>query len=142
MVVPYLHYLSNFRLPGRIPVSDHILVIDDDDALRLLYEHDLGRSGYLVDTASCASEAVERFSEGNYDLAIVDIEMPGTDGLELLGQLREMSPHTRLVINSAYSSYKADFNSWLADGYIVKSSDLEPLKSKIKELLVKSDRRK
>ncbi len=123
-------------------MANHIIVIDDDEALRLLYTQDLGRSGYTVDTASCASDAIERFSETNYDLAIVDIEMPGTDGLELLGQLREISPETRLVINSAYSTYKADFNSWLADGYIVKSSDLEPLKTKIKELLVKSDRRK
>lgn len=123
-------------------MADHILVIDDDEALRLLYEHDLARMGYTVDTASCASDAVARFSEKHYALAVVDIEMPGTDGLELLGKLREISPRTPLVINSAYSTYKADFNSWLADGYIVKSSDLEPLKMKIKELLVTSDRRK
>jgi hypothetical protein len=52
--------------------------------------------------------------------------------------LRKISPGTALVINSAYSTYKADFKSWLADGYIVKSSNLGPLKEKIKDLLVKS----
>lgn len=122
-------------------MADRILVIDDEKALRLLYTRELGREGYEVEAACDAAEAIDMFAKTNYDLAIVDIEMPGMDGLELMGKLRKLSPHTRLVINSAYSTYKADFNSWLSDGYIVKSSDLTPLKSKLKELLVKSDSR-
>jgi len=41
----------------------------------------------------------------------------------------------RVILNSAYSTYKIDFQSWLADDYIVKSSDLDPLKSRIRQLL-------
>lgn len=112
-----------------------ILIIDDDENHRLLYSRELNREGFTVATAGCADEAVARFAEGGVSLAVIDIEMPGLDGLQLLGKLREISPNTPLVINSAYSTYKADFKSWLADGYIVKSSDLQPLKDKIRELL-------
>lgn len=123
-------------------MADRILVIDDEKSLQILYAHELRREGYEVETASDAAEAIDMFSKESYELALVDIEMPGMDGLQLMGKLRDIAPDTRLVVNSAYSTYKADFNSWLADGYIVKSSDLEPLKTKIKELLVKSDKRK
>jgi DNA-binding NtrC family response regulator len=119
-------------------MTENILIIDDEKALRLLYSQELERSGYRVKTAANASEAEAIISKEDFALAVVDIEMPGTDGLALLGKLREMAPGMALVINSAYSTYKADFNSWLANGYIVKSSDLGPLKDKIKDLLVKS----
>ncbi len=121
-------------------MADRILVIDDEESLRLLYTSELARVGYQVESAADANEAMAMFSDGDYALAIVDIEMPGLDGLELLGKLREIDPATPLVLNSAFSTYKSDFKSWLADGYIVKSSDLEPLKTKIKELLVLRDK--
>ncbi|MEW6412642.1 MAG: response regulator [Candidatus Zixiibacteriota bacterium] len=114
----------------------NILIVDDDDSLRLLYKAELTRDGYTVETASNAEEALQQVSRQNYALAIVDIEMPGMSGLELLGKLRQAAPDTCLVVNSAYSTYKADFNSWLADRYVVKSSDLEPLKQNIRELMV------
>ena len=120
-------------------MENRILIIDDEESLRLLYASELTRDGYQVESAANGDEALEMFSEGKYDLAIVDIEMPGLNGLELLGRLREIDPSTSLVLNSAFSTYKADFKSWVADGYIVKSSDLEPLKNKIKELLVLRD---
>ena len=121
-------------------MADRILVIDDEESLRLLYTSELARDGYQVESAADADQAMEMFSNGDYALAIVDIEMPGLDGLELLSKLREIDPSTPLVLNSAFSTYKADFKSWVADGYIVKSSDLEPLKTKIKELLVLRDK--
>ena len=120
-------------------MNPRILIIDDDDNHRLLYSRALSQAGYDVETASCADEALSRFNDRSFSLAVVDIEMPGLDGLELLGRLRELSPSTALVINSAYSTYKADFKSWVADGYVVKSSDLGPLKEKIKELLGSQD---
>lgn len=116
-------------------MNPSILVIDDDENHRLLYSRALTQAGYEVETAACADEALARLNDRSFALAVVDIEMPGLDGLDLLGRLREISPSTALVINSAYSTYKADFKSWVADGYVVKSSDLGPLKEKIRELL-------
>lgn len=120
-------------------MNPRILVVDDDENHRLLYSRALRQSGYEVETASDADEALARCGDRSFSVAVVDIEMPGLDGLELLGKLREKWPSMSLIINSAYSTYKADFKSWVADGYVIKSSDLEPLKEKIRELLGSQD---
>lgn len=120
-------------------MGDRILVIDDDQSLRLLYKSELEQQGYQVDTVGSGDEALEIVGKTRYDVAVVDIEMPGISGLELLSRLRELTPQTALLLNSAYSNYKDDFNSWVADGYLVKSSDLTQLKETVKELMVPSD---
>ena len=120
-------------------MSQRILIIDDDDKLRLLYRTELSQAGYAVETAATAAEALEKITVQKFSVAVLDIEMPDMSGLEVLGKLRELSPHTSVVLNSAYSTYKSDFKSWLADAYVVKSSNLEPLKEKIKELVVPRD---
>ena len=116
-------------------MAAQILIIDDDSNIRLLYKHELIQEGYNVVTAASADEALEQLAANEYQIAVLDIEMPDMSGLELLGKIREISPDTPVILNSAYSTYKSDFNSWLANAYVVKSSDLKPLKEKIKELL-------
>ena len=115
-------------------MNTRILIVDDDEGIRILYERELSQDGYEVAMASSATEAIAMSSENPFSLVILDIEMPGMSGLEILGKLREISPETPIILSTAYSSYKMDFQSWLADAYIVKSSDLEPLKRKIREL--------
>lgn len=112
-----------------------ILIVDDEKALRLLYATDLTASGYQVDVAAGAAEALDKVDNKKYDLIILDIEMPDMSGMEALELLRKKSPDTKLLINSAYSIYKSDFQSWLADDYLVKTSDLSILKDTIERLL-------
>jgi DNA-binding response OmpR family regulator len=119
-------------------MANRILVVDDDDRIRLLYQKELSQSGYRVETAASGREAIEKTGAGSFDLAVLDIEMPDLSGLEVLSRMREQAPHMAVILNSAYSTYKSDFQSWLADAYIVKSSDMDPLKAKIKELLERS----
>ncbi len=57
------------------------------------------------------------------------------DGIEALGKMVERFKDIPVILNTAYSSYKEDFRSWAAEGYVVKSSDLTELKHKIKEVL-------
>ncbi len=116
-------------------MSAHIIIIDDDRNIRLLYQHELSCEGYQVETASSAAEAIKKTTAEPFSLAVLDIEMPDMSGLELLGKLRELRPNMPVILNSAYSTYKSDFKSWLADAYVVKSSDIEPLKQTIKEML-------
>ena len=71
-----------------------------------------------------------------YDLIVLDIELEESSGLDLLKQIKHEYPDIMVVLNSAYAVYKSDFHTWLADGYIVKSSDIKPLKDKIESLLV------
>ncbi len=111
-----------------------VLVIDDDAALRLLYEKQLSLSGFQVDTAGGGEAGLTAARDNSYDVIILDIEMPGMDGLQVLHQLRQVAPNSRILLNSAYDIYRHDFQSWLADDYLVKSSNMQPLIDKLNEL--------
>ncbi|HAR35882.1 MAG TPA: two-component system response regulator [Acidobacteria bacterium] len=112
-----------------------ILLVEDDHSLSLLYQEELAREGYEVVLAGDAESALEKISSGPFDLIITDIRMPGKDGIELISSIMGMRKDIPIIINTAYQSYKGDFMTWAADAYLIKSSSLEELKSKIKELL-------
>jgi DNA-binding response OmpR family regulator len=112
-----------------------ILVVEDEKNLRLLYKHDLEQEGYAVVTASNAVEGLHALETEAPDLVILDIRMPGMDGLEAMGRILEKDPKIPVVLNSAYSSYKDNFLSWSADAYIIKSADTTELRAKVRELI-------
>lgn len=112
-----------------------ILVVDDERPILLLYEQELREEGYHVVVADNARTAVERLEEIRPDLVVLDIRMPGMDGLEALAQILDRDDKPAVIINSAYSSYKDNFMSWAADAYVVKSSDVSELKTTIKKLI-------
>jgi DNA-binding response OmpR family regulator len=112
-----------------------ILVVDDEDHIRKLYEKELTEEGYQVRTATRGEEALKIAESQPPDVVILDIKLEGQNGLEILGNLRKINPNLPIILNSAYSIYKSDFHSWLADAYLVKSPNLEELKSKIRELI-------
>ncbi|HQO04508.1 MAG TPA: response regulator [Fervidobacterium sp.] len=116
-------------------MSKRILVVEDEPNMRLLVTEELMDAGYEVDEAENGEAALKRFGEKTYDLVTIDIEMPGMDGLELAGRLREIRKETKLVLLTAYSHYKSDMASWAADAYIVKSSDLTELKEVVSRLI-------
>ena len=93
--------------------------------------------GVDVGTAGTADEGVQCVREGSWDLVILDIRMPGKDGLEALGEMLAEQRDIRVIINSAYGTFKDNFMSWAAEDYVVKSSDLTELKSKVTEVLAR-----
>ena len=114
-----------------------ILLVEDHKNERLLYEQELRLEDYEVITAIDGKEALEKVQEQPPDLIIMDICMPKMDGIEAMGRIVSKHKGIPIIINTAYDSYKDNFMSWLADAYIVKSSDLTELKNKIKELLTR-----
>ncbi|HZN60687.1 MAG TPA: response regulator [Planctomycetota bacterium] len=112
-----------------------VLVADDEVSIRKLYHRELSREGYNVLFASNASEAIQLSRESHPDLVILDIRMPGMDGIEAMGRILEENNELPIVINTAYSSYKDSFLSWSADAYVTKSSDLTELKDTVRNLL-------
>jgi DNA-binding response OmpR family regulator len=115
-----------------------LLIVDDEKNLRMLYKTEFEVEGYSVDTAPDAQEALSMFERERYDLVILDIKMPGMDGVEALGKFLGRDNKIPVVINSAYDSYKDNFMSWTADSYVIKSADLTELKQKVKEALGES----
>ena len=118
-------------------MSVKILVVDDEENLRFLYERELMDEGYEIILARDGRECLDMVTQHSPDLIILDIRMPRMDGLEAIGKIIEINKDIPIIINSAYSTYKDDFMSWAADAYVVKSYDLDSLKSTIREVLEK-----
>jgi DNA-binding NtrC family response regulator len=114
-----------------------LLVVDDEKNIRRLYETELGRDGYEVVTAESAEEALDVIAESSPDLVVLDIRLEGMDGIDCLRNIMEKRRDLPVILNSAYSTYKQDFASWMADAYVVKSADLTELKDTIKDVLEK-----
>jgi len=79
-------------------------VVDDDEEICYLLRDVLEQEGYLVKTATRGKEAIEMASKEFFNLAIVDLKMPGMWGMEVVKAIRGISPHTLIIINTAYAS--------------------------------------
>ncbi len=115
-----------------------ILIVDDEAHIRTLYRTVFIDSGYRVEIAAGCDEALKLMEKTPFDLIILDIELENESGLDLLNIVRQRFRDCAIILNSAYSTYKSDFQSWLADAYIMKTSDLGPLKDEVKNLLGES----
>ncbi len=112
-----------------------ILVVEDEASLRLLYEQELREEGYEVVTVESGEEALKKLEGDRIDLVVLDIRLTGMNGLEALEEMLLKNRNLKVIINTAYANYKDDFSSWLADAYLIKSSDLTELKATIRKLL-------
>ena len=112
-----------------------ILVIEDEKNLRQLYKQDLELDGHTVVTAKSAEEGLKKVETEAPDLVVLDIRMPGMDGLEAMGRILDQLPSVPVLLNTAYSSYQDSFLSWGADAYVIKSSDTGELRREVEQLL-------
>ena len=118
-------------------ISKKILIVDDEEPIRMLYKSELEEEGYHVILASNAQEALQIVESAAIDLIVLDIKMPGMNGIEAMQKIVAKKKNIPIIINSAYPHFKDSFMTWVAEEYVVKSSNLEELKDKIKHLLTK-----
>ncbi len=112
-----------------------ILVVDDDAALRMLYEEELSNEGWDIVLACSGEEALQKISAKKPDIVVLDIRMEGIDGLETLQKIMTGDKSIPVILNTAYGSYQDDFRTWAGDAYIVKSSNLDELRTTIRKIL-------
>jgi len=116
----------------------NLLVIDDEGDIRYLYAAELEDEGHTVVACGNSQEALERMKHQAFDLVVLDIQLAQESGLELLQKIAKEQEDVPVILCTAYSSYKDDFSSWLADAYVVKSSDLDELKSEVRRILAQN----
>lgn len=116
-------------------MSKRVLVVDDEEGIRVLYKEEFEEAGFSVTLAADGEEALKLIEADAPDLVVMDIKMPGIDGVELLREVKERCKDLPIILSTAYPHYKHEFGTWACDAYVVKSSDLTELKDKIKEIL-------
>jgi two-component system phosphate regulon response regulator OmpR len=115
----------------------HILAVDDDDRLRDLLKRYLAREGHDVTTAKDAASARKFMSAMSFDLVILDVMMPGEDGLSLLKDMRELESQTPVILLTARGlpAERIEGLKLGADDYLPKPFEPEELALRIGSIL-------
>ena len=112
-----------------------ILIVEDEAHLRLLYEIELNHAGFRTMTAASASECLEYIETMPIDLVVLDIRMPGMDGIEVLQKIIARRRNLPVVIHTAFGSYRDNYLTWGAAAYLIKSADMKELVATLRRLL-------
>ena len=120
-------------------VAPLVLIVDDDFHTAQLFEMIVVRAGFESLTALDAQEAITLLTERRPDLVLLDLGLPGMNGLELITYIRaqEALAHTRILIVSAYTDMITRAKRSNADDYLVKPISNTQLVAKINALLDK-----
>jgi DNA-binding response OmpR family regulator len=118
----------------------NILIVEDDANQRLLYREIFEAEGFEVVEAGDGRTAIASIQRDPPDAVILDIAMPGMDGLQTLLRIHDMNRKLPVVINSAYAAYRDRYTSWLADAYVVKSSNPGELQCAVRAALGRRSR--
>jgi len=114
-----------------------ILIVDDETVVRDSLGKWFEEEGYNVETATTARDALLKLPGQRWDVALVDIKMPGMDGLELQRKLREVDPEILIIIMTGYASVETAVQA-LKDGaydYITKPFDPDDLAHLVRKAL-------
>jgi two-component system, OmpR family, phosphate regulon response regulator OmpR len=117
----------------------HILVIDDDDGIRSLVKKYLNENKYLVTTASSAEDASEKIKIIKFDLIILDIMMPGKNGLEFINEHKnELDTPIILLTAKGQANERVEGLEIGADDYLPKPFEPKELILRIKNILYRT----
>ncbi len=118
-------------------MNDKILVVDDEESLRLTMKLKLKGAGFDVDVAEDGEAAIEKLKLQKFDAVLLDINMPRMSGIEALGIIRQQFPQTETIMLTGF----ADFSTAIeclkngARDYLVKPIDTTELITRLKSLL-------
>ena len=111
-----------------------LLLVDDEEDLVSALAERLALRDFEVTAATSGAEASRCFDQGDFDVVLLDVKMPGTSGLELLEEMGRKSPDVPVILLSGYGSAR-DARRGIAAGavdYMVKPLDIEELVAKIR----------
>ncbi|HEX4310301.1 MAG TPA: sigma-54 dependent transcriptional regulator [Acidobacteriaceae bacterium] len=135
---------GTLAVPANAPIgssepSPRILIIDDEAAIRESLETLLSLEGYTVDTAENGELGLERIAEQPYDLVLLDLALPGRNGIEILGTLRERELNLPVIMITAFGTVDnvVDAIRGGAQNFVQKPWDNEKLLADIRAAIAR-----
>ena len=116
-------------------IMKKILLVDDEESIHVLYREELEEQGYEVHSAMSGDQALQLVPTLKPDLVILDIQMPGMNGIDVLRKIKEEDPKLPVILSSAYQEFKQNLSSWASDDFVVKSADMRELLDSVRRLL-------
>jgi DNA-binding NtrC family response regulator len=114
-----------------------VLVVDDEVMVCVALTNWLQEENYLAKAVHDGPQALARIREENWDIVLLDLRMPGMDGMEVLRQIREIAPQSVVIIMTAYASIPSAVQA-MKDGaydYVVKPLDVDQLARMLKRIV-------
>jgi DNA-binding response OmpR family regulator len=116
----------------------HLLLVDDEPAIRAISKLELERLGFQVTLASHGREAIQVLDEMHVDVVIVDLLMPGADGIDLTRAIKESRPDLPVIVLTGVGfddeTMKEAFKEG-ADGYVSKGLTMSHLAMEVRRIL-------
>lgn len=121
--------------PTTIPLR--ILVADDEESMRHFLARGLQRSGHQVEVADSGDAALLRWRAGIFDVAVLDLKMPGIDGLAALGRIRAADPEAIVLLMTAYGTVAAAVDAMHAGAadFLLKPFSQEELQVRLQRAI-------
>jgi DNA-binding NtrC family response regulator len=121
-----------------------ILIVDDDPEIRFTLEALLSAEGYQVDATETGMEAIRKAEEKWYNIALIDINLPDINGIQLLTKLREGTPKMRKIIITGFPTLPnaVDAVNNQANAYLIKPVDIPKMLEAIRNQLEQQESEK
>lgn len=123
-------------------MEQKILIVDDEESIVTLLKYNIEQAGYETEVAYNGTDALEKASNTNFDLIVLDVMLPGMDGMEVCKQLRQKQVNTPILMLTAKDD---EFDKVLglelgADDYLTKPFSPREVVARIKAILRRMDR--
>jgi DNA-binding NtrC family response regulator len=114
-------------------MTDRILLVDDEPEFLEIMRERLENRDIIVDTSSSAEEAFQKIQNQLYDAVILDLKMPGIDGMQALTTIREKRPELQVILLTGHATLEKGIEAMKSGAldFIEKPADLEVLREKI-----------
>ena len=118
---------------------ERILVVDDEENVRVLFSRILQKEGYEVECASSGSEAIEKLANNCFDLVVTDLKMNGVDGLDVVRKGKTVNQTMPFILISGYGTSQTAGRAARegADMFLMKPIEISELKLAVKKALQK-----
>jgi DNA-binding NtrC family response regulator len=114
-----------------------IMIADDEPGIIKFFRNILSREGYRVVSVRNGRDALKKAKKGGIDLVVLDIVMPGMDGMEALKELRRIAPRLAVIVLTGYGDLQTAREAMLlgARDYITKPFDVDFMRAAVKQAL-------